>query len=29
MAENDFPIGVVSETDVFRVVEEFGWDPEV
>jgi isocitrate dehydrogenase len=25
---NDQPVGVVSETDLFRIVEEFGWEPE-
>ena len=23
------PVGIVSDTDLFRVVEEFGWTPEV
>ncbi|MEZ5582960.1 MAG: CBS domain-containing protein [Candidatus Competibacteraceae bacterium] len=23
------PIGIVSDTDLFRTVEEFGWEPEV
>jgi isocitrate dehydrogenase len=22
------PVGIVSETDLFRIVEEFGWEPE-
>ena len=25
---NDQPVGIVSETDLFRIVEEFGWEPE-
>ncbi len=24
----DVPVGVVSDTDLFEVVQEFGWDPE-
>lgn len=28
VAEHETPVGVVSETDLFRIVEEFGWDPE-
>jgi isocitrate dehydrogenase len=23
------PVGIVSDTDLFRVVQEFGWTPEV
>ncbi|MDH3688233.1 MAG: isocitrate dehydrogenase (NADP(+)) [Gammaproteobacteria bacterium] len=26
--DKGIPVGVVSETDLFRIVEEFGWDPE-
>ena len=25
--EHDIPVGIVSDTDVFRIVEEFGWEP--
>ncbi len=25
---NEQPVGIVSETDLFRIVEEFGWEPE-
>ncbi len=25
---NGEPVGIVSETDLFRIVEEFGWEPE-
>jgi isocitrate dehydrogenase len=25
---NDEPVGIVSETDLFHIVEEFGWEPE-
>ncbi|MDX1529024.1 MAG: CBS domain-containing protein, partial [Gammaproteobacteria bacterium] len=28
VAQNDVPIGIVSDTDLFRSVEEFGWLPE-
>ncbi|MCG6871750.1 MAG: isocitrate dehydrogenase (NADP(+)) [Gammaproteobacteria bacterium] len=28
VTENGQPIGVISESDIFRVVEEFGWRPE-
>ena len=26
--QNDVPVGIVSDTDVFRTVDEFGWAPE-
>jgi isocitrate dehydrogenase len=26
--EDDAPVGIVSETDLFEMVEEFGWGPE-
>ncbi len=25
--QNDVPIGIVSDTDIFRIVDEFGWEP--
>ncbi|MFQ5936697.1 MAG: isocitrate dehydrogenase (NADP(+)) [Acidiferrobacterales bacterium] len=25
---NEEPVGIVSDTDLFRIVEEFGWEPE-
>lgn len=25
--QNDVPIGLVSDTDIFRIVDEFGWEP--
>jgi isocitrate dehydrogenase len=28
VAQNNVPIGIVSDTDLFRNVEEFGWLPE-
>jgi isocitrate dehydrogenase len=28
VSSNDEPVGIVSETDLFRIVEEFGWEPE-
>jgi isocitrate dehydrogenase len=28
VAQNEVPIGIVSDTDLFRSVEEFGWLPE-
>jgi isocitrate dehydrogenase len=28
VAQNNVPIGIVSDTDLFRSVEEFGWLPE-
>ncbi len=28
VAKDGQPIGIVSDTDIFRTVEEFGWDPE-
>lgn len=26
--QDDKPIGIVSDTDIFRIVDEFGWTPE-
>ena len=28
VSSNDEPVGIVSETDLFHIVEEFGWEPE-
>ena len=28
VTQNEVPIGIVSDTDLFRNVEEFGWLPE-
>jgi hypothetical protein len=25
--QNDIPIGLISDTDLFRIVDEFGWEP--
>jgi isocitrate dehydrogenase len=25
--QNDVPMGIVSDTDLFRIVDEFGWEP--
>ncbi len=27
--QNDTPVGIVSDTDLFRIVDEFGWGPVV
>lgn len=27
--ENEQPIGIISETDIFRVVEQHGWEPQM
>jgi isocitrate dehydrogenase len=26
--QNQVPVGIVSDTDLFRIVDEFGWEPE-
>jgi isocitrate dehydrogenase len=26
--QNDVPVGIVSDTDLFRIVDEFGWEPD-
>ncbi len=25
--QNEVPVGIVSDTDIFRIVDEFGWEP--